>query len=175
MQKKVFEHACAIVTQAWSASCTGSPGKGNWVLATVAEELVSQYYPIHLVAQAEVSDALHKAHWCVDPPKGVTLGRSSADWNTYTVALKQAERLRGIGVEKGATIIVVAHPVHMRRALAVYRKLGFNPVPAEMPKDGYGDPKAKHFVARGEEWWRKPIIYAREWLATLMFWWKGYI
>ncbi len=157
-----------IVTQAWSLRRDGAPGKGNEAIATVAKNLHEKFaLPIFL--QEEAALALEQRYPQVpiagvarDPSK--TGGRSTLSWNTWAVANAQAEYCREHGISK---VVVVAHYLHMKRALKAYKKLGLEAVAAPMPREweAYRDPKLVHWTTRR----KSPFFFkSREFLLGLL-------
>lgn len=139
-----------IVTQAYSMNSNGSPGLGNLILSATASDYCSRL-GIKAFPQAEVS-FLPK-----DMIEGVVRspsrsGKSDRNWNSFTVAKAQADYCRLKGIK---TVLVVAHPIHMNRAVWIYERLGLRAIPAEMPRcyAKYQGPLLVHFSARHHWSW----------------------
>lgn len=156
-----LEKAELIVTQAWSRNADNTPGPGNEILAKVAKDYHERFGQL-VFAQEEVA-------WCLPPhvPQtgvagGSPDGRSGASWDTYAVAHLQAAHCHRLNIK---TVIVVAHPLHMNRALWTYERLGLKALPASMPKDyaKYQGPNLVHATTRGHWliYWLRESCLAR--------------
>jgi len=163
--------ADAIVTQAYSPLKNNAPGPGNDILAKVTRALYERYrlpvLPQEDVANADPSLPIQEK---ICAKNGETPdGLSTLTWNTHTVAARQAETCKAHGWKK---VIVVAFPPHMGRAVAVYRKVGLVPLPAKMPPG-----TARYTCSQIKDpTLRFPIgAIAREFLARLLFFWKGWM
>ena len=158
-----------IVTQAWSKLRDGQPGPGNTLLADTAIDL-SWKRGFKVIAQEEVAYVYPgRFAFVARAPKSCTDGRSTPEWNTYMVAVKQAEICLQYGWQ---TVLVVAAPVHMGRALWVYERLGFRALPAPVHNArAYNHPDTVHWSTRGSLLW----TYIRELMCRLLFLWQGKI
>lgn len=131
----------AIVTQAFSSLKNGKPGSGNIILAGIARNL-HRKYSLPILAQEEVAQALIDCSLTpLTPYATITKECTGGGWNTLNIAKAQEEICRSRGWRK---VIVVAHPVHMGRAVWTYAKLGLKPLAAAMPDIGYIHPKLIH-------------------------------
>lgn len=159
--KEELETADLILTQAYSRNADGSSGPGNEILASVVRDCYI-LFGTPVLPQEEVSWCLTESVPQVGVANGSKDGRSTIGHNTYTVAVMQAEYCRGKGVK---TVIVVAHPIHMNRALWVYERLGLRALPASMPLDygKYQGPNLMHGSARCHwfVFWLREMFVAR--------------
>lgn len=155
----------AIVSQAWSLRKDGKPGRGNEELANVFWPLYEKLPEAKTYPQIEVSLALSHRRFTkvIGEPSD---GRSSIAWNTYAVAQRQMLECRK---ENIMTVVVIAHPLHMVRALWTYRRLGLVacPGPVTMDWDAYVDPELVHWACRSKRLY--PALWAREMAAKSLF------
>ncbi len=172
----------AIVTQAISRSKNGEPGVGNEILAITVRHLHYQYPSKPIIPQEEVWLAINsqEATWTDEQrktipvfsvahvPEGEPWDHSTPTWNTESVARFQAEICKKNGWKK---VAVVATPAHHWRCMMVYKKLGLEPVIAQVnPCIGtYSHPEAAYWSARGGAWRQ----VAREFLCRLYFLFTG--
>jgi hypothetical protein len=154
-----------VVTQAWSRRKDGRPGAGNRMLAEATEGVCIGFNK-PVFPQEEVAWGLPKWVPVVGVAGGSETGGSTLEWNTYAVAKVQHDYCRKHDITR---VIVVAHPLHMNRALWVYRRLGLEAVPAPVSRRlcWYQDQGLVHPAFR--RGWGIPVIWFRELLARWLF------
>jgi hypothetical protein len=162
--------AQAIVTMAHGRMRDGKAGPGNAIMACVTRALWEKYrLPILPQEEISMADPSLPCHTIIS---GSDDGRSNMKWNTRIIAERQAEICKKNGWTK---VIVVAFPLHQGRARAVYRKLGLEPLFAEMParlKD-YMHPNLVPGGIVGIQ--TIPRFVVREFLCRILFLWKGWM
>ena len=159
--------AQVIVTQACSRLKNSEPGPGNNTLAQVTRWL-SEHYQLSVIPQEEVVMADPNLP-CIEVVGGSPDGRSTPSWNTWTIAEIQAGICRR---EELRSVIVVADPAHMGRAVWVYEAQGLKALPAPMPRD------MRRYIFRDAVHWSRRalwLIYFREFCARVLFLLQGRI
>ncbi len=167
--------ASLIVTQAYSRKKDGCPGQGNEILSREASRLCRRYHlsvypqePVAMALNLHDNDDVTIAGIVIE----ASLGPHLCDRNTFSVAAVQAAYCKENGIR---TIIVVAHPWHMNRALWTYKKLGLDPIPAPVLQTvtAYQDPELVHWSCRTPK--RVWAYLLREIVSRLLFLKKGWI
>jgi uncharacterized SAM-binding protein YcdF (DUF218 family) len=70
--------------------------------------------------------------------------------------------------------VLVTSPMHMRRALAVFRTAGFDPVPSAAPLRSEQVTRPPLLMPNEESWWLSDMA-AYDYAALAYYWWKGWI
>lgn len=160
-----MQTAYAVVTQSHSPISLGNAGPGNKIMASVARQISTKYgLPLLIQEEMELADpSIQYVHISKDPNRS---GFSTSSWNTYEIAKLQKEFCDEKGWKR---VIVVAHPDHMMRAVAVYQMLGLKAMAAPMPRRlrSYSFPGSFQFGLVG--------FRIRETLCRFLFWYWGYI
>lgn len=170
VSEKELKTAQAIVTQAHGRMRDGSGGPGNLLMAEVARTLHARLnLPILPQEDLSIADPTLPFHTVIG---GSATGKSTLQWNTFVIAARQAEICRENGWLK---VIVVAFPLHMGRAVAVYRKAGLIPFAAAMPSNlkAYMHPDLVPGGLLGIQ--TVPRYALREFLVRLMFLKNGWM
>lgn len=154
-----------IVAHSWSRRKDGTPGQGNKLMARTTEH-ARFATGLDVFPQEEVAQAMEHRDLIVGIAGGSKDGRSTLKWDTYAVAKIQADYCRANNIRG---VIVVAHPLHMGRALWTYQKLGLYARPARMPDklEAYQDPALVHVTHRHR--WTIPLFAVRELLVRILY------
>jgi len=162
-----MQTADVIVTQASHHLKDGTLGPGNQTLGNVVMELHRLYPDKPIIPQDDVARTAPDIKYfaIAKPPEDNQEGESTTQWNTYTVAVFQAQICWR---NQWRTVVVVAEPVHHGRTVWVMEKLGLNPLLAPVPRtsESYYHPDSKSWFSRGRWSWQ-PI--PRELLCRIYF------
>ncbi|MES2216175.1 MAG: hypothetical protein V4481_02670 [Patescibacteria group bacterium] len=162
--------ADGILTQSWSRRADGKPGRGNVELARIAAQMWKQNHA-PIIPQEEVSWVLKERNIpCAFVAGGSSDGRSTLAWDTWAVAKAHVGYCREMRIRRP---ILVAHPLHMNRALWSYRRLGLDvlPAPVSWELEKYQDPGLVHPGMQSMEVLPRWIL--REKIIRLGYWGFG--
>jgi hypothetical protein len=138
--------AQVIIALSFGQGINNTPGKSNEVLAQIVADFENKY-ALPIVAQWEIADCIPERIQDVMSFVVREHRQKGQYLDTFEVLAQAKEYCDKFGFRKA---IIVAHPDHMPRCVAVAKKIGFDVAIADTKKVPY-DPESTQEWARSAE------------------------